>query len=173
MNYGTLPGFRQSRQGSNGINSIFYNSGEHFFMPEFHCRFSGLKPNFVKEWMKKKTVLSINSWIVEEKYWQKLLREWRSHGRAGFSIPYIIGSQQYLPANHSSQDIEELITDIIETGDETILLRYCSISAIWFWKSVVKPPKIKPVISHHSRDCRNQFLEFPILWMTLAVQQKN
>lgn len=46
-------------------------------------------------------------------------------GRDGFSIPYIIGSQQYLPANHNSQDIQEFITDIIETGEETILLRYC------------------------------------------------
>ncbi|MBS1512830.1 MAG: hypothetical protein JST86_18450 [Bacteroidetes bacterium] len=62
---------------------------------------------------------------MNEKFWQKLLRKWREEGRDGFSIPYIIGSQQYLPANHNSQDIHDLITDIIETGDETILLRYC------------------------------------------------
>lgn len=62
---------------------------------------------------------------MNEKYWQKLLREWSAQGRDGFSITYIIGSQQYLPEHHSYQDIEELIIDIIETGDETILLRYC------------------------------------------------
>jgi len=62
---------------------------------------------------------------MNEKYWQKLLSKWKEQGHDGFSIPYIIGSQQYLPTNHISQEIHDLITDIIKTGDETILLRYC------------------------------------------------
>ena len=62
---------------------------------------------------------------MNEKYWQKLLRGWRQQGRDGFSIPYIIGSQQYLPGDYLNQDIEELITDNVESNEETILLKYC------------------------------------------------
>lgn len=62
---------------------------------------------------------------MEEKYWQKLLREWRNSGHDGFSIPYLIGSQQFLPEKSPVQSIEDLLTDIIDTCNEPILLRYC------------------------------------------------
>ncbi len=62
---------------------------------------------------------------MKGKYWQKLLIEWRAKGRDGFSIPYIIGSQQYLPEDHPTQNIEGLIAEIIDTNEDSILLKYC------------------------------------------------
>ena len=58
------------------------------------------------------------------KYWEILLVEWRKIDRNGFTIPYIIGSQQFL--NHTSnQKIEDLIIDIIENSKNEIYITYC------------------------------------------------
>ena len=38
------------------------------------------------------------------KYWQTLLTEQKKKGKKGFTIPYIIGSQNYLPDNFTLQD---------------------------------------------------------------------
>ncbi len=58
-------------------------------------------------------------------YWDILLSEWREEGNDGFTIPYIIGSQNYLPDTHDEQDIEELIVDIIENSTDEIYMKYC------------------------------------------------
>lgn len=62
---------------------------------------------------------------MNEQYWKRLLREWKKAGHDGFSIPYLIGSQQFLPDNSTVQSIEDLMTDILDNCDEPIHLRYC------------------------------------------------
>lgn len=62
---------------------------------------------------------------MEGKYWLKLFRKWKNKGKDGFSIPFIIGSQQYLSDIGSSQNVEALILDVVENSGETALLRYC------------------------------------------------
>lgn len=57
-------------------------------------------------------------------YWEILLTKWREVGRDGFSIPYIIGSQQYLTEN-KNQNISELFMDIINNANQEIYLSYC------------------------------------------------
>lgn len=59
------------------------------------------------------------------KYWEVLLTEWRKVGRDGFTIPFIIGSQKFIPYPHVEQNIEELITDIILHSSTKVCLKYC------------------------------------------------
>ena len=59
------------------------------------------------------------------KYWDILLTKWREQKRDGFTIPFIIGSQKYLPKNHTYQDIPELINDILKTETTEIYISYC------------------------------------------------
>lgn len=61
------------------------------------------------------------------KYWEELLTAWRAQGKTGFSIPFIIGSQQYLPQNHVRQGIGELLTDIATSDSIQVYLSYCYI----------------------------------------------
>ena len=58
------------------------------------------------------------------KYWEILLANWRNLGNNGLSIPFIIGSQNYLhnPPNHSIQD---LFYDIAGSQDSLVFLMYC------------------------------------------------
>jgi hypothetical protein len=53
INYGTQPGFGQSRQRSNGINSICLIDGSPFFMPEFLCRSSSPIAELCEKLMKE------------------------------------------------------------------------------------------------------------------------
>jgi hypothetical protein len=46
-------------------------------------------------------------------YWEILLSEWRKKGRDGYSIPFIIGSQQFLDKT-SKQNVDNLIADFVE-----------------------------------------------------------
>lgn len=62
---------------------------------------------------------------MTEKYWDKLLTKWRAQKRDGFTIPYIIGSQKYLPDNQQIQDIEELLIDIVNNDQTEIYISYC------------------------------------------------
>ncbi len=63
---------------------------------------------------------------MREKYWQILLRKWREEGKNGFSIPFIIGSQQYLPPNNQVQNIKDLILDIVHNSTISIYITYCT-----------------------------------------------
>ena len=76
MEVGTA--FGQSRQGSNGINNICSGTGKLFFMPEFPCRFSSPKANFVQELMKEMRFqfdFKVNSYIsCHHSYKHKLPR---------------------------------------------------------------------------------------------------
>lgn len=62
---------------------------------------------------------------MTEKYWGKLLTKWREQKRDGFTIPYIIGSQKYLPNNQKIHDIEELLIDIVNNEQTEIYISYC------------------------------------------------
>lgn len=62
---------------------------------------------------------------MKYKYWQVLLIEWRKRGRNGFTIPFIIGSQQYLEDVLNFQDTEELIVDIANNNDIDVYITYC------------------------------------------------
>ncbi len=59
------------------------------------------------------------------KYWQILLSEQRKKGKKGFAIPYIIGSQKFLPTSYSKQNVEQLIIDIATNTLFTVFLKYC------------------------------------------------
>lgn len=58
-------------------------------------------------------------------YWYLLLFEWRRKGHVGLTIPFIIGSQKYLPDSHIEQDIEDLINSILNNKDALISIKYC------------------------------------------------
>ena len=58
-------------------------------------------------------------------YWLALLTEWRNLGRDGFTIPFIIGSQKYLPDTHKYQNIDELLINIIQNNTTPICIKYC------------------------------------------------
>jgi hypothetical protein len=59
------------------------------------------------------------------KYWEQLLVEWRTLGRDGLTIPYIIGSQQFLPSTHKAQNIEVLLLDISTNKGCEVYITYC------------------------------------------------
>lgn len=59
------------------------------------------------------------------KYWQILLKEWREGNRNGLTIPFIIGSQKYLPIS-KHQNIAELLRDIASSSEFEVYLTYCT-----------------------------------------------
>lgn len=59
------------------------------------------------------------------RYWQTLLTEQKKKGKKGFTIPYIIGSQNHLPDSYSRQDVERLIIDIATNSLIPVFLKYC------------------------------------------------
>lgn len=62
---------------------------------------------------------------MERKYWQLLLESWAAAGNTGLSIPFVIGSQQYLPDRIERQTLEELFADIVHNRVMTVHLSYC------------------------------------------------
>lgn len=62
---------------------------------------------------------------MSNKYWEILLIKWRERGQDGLTIPFIIGSQKYLPTQHSHQEIEGLIVDIATSNGTEIYVSYC------------------------------------------------
>lgn len=62
---------------------------------------------------------------MESEYWKTLLLEWKRKGKSGFTIPFIIGSQQFLPLKHKQQDIKGLIKDIANNTDTLVVIKYC------------------------------------------------
>lgn len=59
------------------------------------------------------------------KYWEVLLIKQRERGRDGLTIPFIIGSQKFLPNNFARQIIKELIKDIVSSNSFETCIRYC------------------------------------------------
>lgn len=58
-------------------------------------------------------------------YWQTLLVEQKGRGKKGFSLPFIIGSQKYLPITYPRQTVEDLILDIATNSTFPVFLKYC------------------------------------------------
>lgn len=59
------------------------------------------------------------------KYWETLLQKQREIGKNGLTIPFLIGSQNYLPKSSHKQTIRELIEDMIKNDSFEKCLRYC------------------------------------------------
>ena len=61
------------------------------------------------------------------KYWEILLIKQRERGKDGLTLPFLIGSQMFLPKSvyASNQNIRKLIIDIVENNDLEVCLRYC------------------------------------------------
>ncbi|MCS3797861.1 hypothetical protein [Niastella sp. OAS944] len=59
------------------------------------------------------------------RYWQTLLTEQKKKGKKGFTIPYIIGSQKYLPVCYPRQDVENLVIDMVTNSLFPVFLKYC------------------------------------------------
>lgn len=64
------------------------------------------------------------SYLYKMKYWEILLLAQEKRGNSGLTIPFIIGSQEFLE-NNLNQDIEQLVIDIITNSSFEICLRYC------------------------------------------------
>jgi hypothetical protein len=62
---------------------------------------------------------------MKDEYWQILLKKWRDQGNDGLTIPYVIGSQGYLPSEHDKQNIRELIESIVTNETTVIYIKYC------------------------------------------------
>jgi hypothetical protein len=58
-------------------------------------------------------------------YWEILLIKQRERGRDGLTLPFIIGSQKYLPETVSHQNIDDLINDIISSKSFETCIRFC------------------------------------------------
>lgn len=83
-------------------------------------------------------------------YWKILLRKQQERGKKGFTLPYLIGSQIYLPLTHKRQDIKELVEGMVKNDSFETCIRYCLdtnaiISEIRNPMNVVKYPKFKNV----------------------------
>lgn len=59
------------------------------------------------------------------KYWEVLLQNHLEKGKDGLSIPFLIGSQKYLPDSFNHQTIRELIEEMIYHDTFEKCLRYC------------------------------------------------
>jgi hypothetical protein len=59
------------------------------------------------------------------KYWNVLLKKQREQGKDGLTLPYLIGSQNYLTGNFQRHGITELIEDILSDDLFEVNVRYC------------------------------------------------
>lgn len=59
------------------------------------------------------------------KYWELLLTKQRERGKDGLTLPFLIGSQNYLPDTHFKQSIEDLIFDMVSSETFETCIRYC------------------------------------------------
>ena len=59
------------------------------------------------------------------KYWEVLLTKQRERGKAGLTLPFLIGSQEYLPSSHIQNGIEDIILDILSSNSFETCIRPC------------------------------------------------
>ena|ERR1019366_6332219 len=59
------------------------------------------------------------------KYWEILLTKQREGGKDGLTLPFLIGSQEYLPVTHIRQNIEDIVLDIVSSNSFETCIRYC------------------------------------------------
>lgn len=58
-------------------------------------------------------------------YWAILLKNHRNKGKDGLTLPFLIGSQNYLKNQFQRQTISDIINDIVENAPFEVCLRYC------------------------------------------------
>jgi len=59
-------------------------------------------------------------------FWNSLLVAWRKNGNEGLTLPFLIGSQQYLDNPNNKMNIKDLILDIVTNQKGTIIFyNYC------------------------------------------------
>lgn len=58
-------------------------------------------------------------------YWKQLLIKQQERGKRGFTIPFIIGSQDYLSGSSNVQNIRDLIIDMVKNDSFETCIRYC------------------------------------------------
>src|SRR5690242_16394422 len=58
-------------------------------------------------------------------YWEILLIKQRERGKDGLTIPFLIGSQQFLKNNNEKQNIRDLIHDIAQSDSFETCIRHC------------------------------------------------
>lgn len=59
------------------------------------------------------------------KYWEILLSKQQERGKDGLTLPFLIGSQNYLPVTYTHQCIGELIRDMVSSDAFETCIRYC------------------------------------------------
>lgn len=59
------------------------------------------------------------------KYWEKLLIAQKKRGLSGLTIPFLIGSQEFLKNCRDFQSIKDIVIDIVEFSSFEVNLRYC------------------------------------------------
>lgn len=84
------------------------------------------------------------------KYWELLLSKQRERGKDGLTLPFLIGSQNYLINRLKDQNIEDLIYDIVSSQKFEICIRFCMGTQTFIFeirkpKNVVYYPKNKNV----------------------------
>ncbi|MBI1769526.1 MAG: hypothetical protein HYR67_14255 [Bacteroidetes bacterium] len=67
----------------------------------------------------------MNHLAKSNRYWELLLKSWRADNKDGLTIPFIIGSQRFLPTKQSEQNIEELLVNIIAAEASQVYISYC------------------------------------------------
>jgi hypothetical protein len=87
------------------------------------------------------------------KYWEMLLTNQRKRGRDGLTIPFIIGSQKYLPENHVRQNIKDLILDLTTKSSFETCLRFC-MGTQTFILEIKKPKNItySPTLNQNEQE---------------------
>jgi hypothetical protein len=58
-------------------------------------------------------------------YWKILLKRQQERGKKGFTLPFLIGSQTYLPSPHKHQTIRDIIVDMASNNKFETCIRYC------------------------------------------------
>lgn len=69
--------------------------------------------------------VTLNKQINKMRYWEILLDQQKKRGRAGLTLPFIIGSQYYIKQENLEYSIESLLIDIIENSSSEICIRHC------------------------------------------------
>lgn len=60
------------------------------------------------------------------KYWELLLTMQRERGKDGLTLPFLIGSQYYLPEIHYKQSIGDLVYEMVSSETFETCIRYCT-----------------------------------------------
>jgi len=59
------------------------------------------------------------------RYWKILLQKQRERGNDGLTLPFLLGSQKYLPKEDAVDDIEDIILDMVSSKAFETCVRYC------------------------------------------------